>query len=226
MLHALAAPFTVIWGGSQTWFALDIGLVLCFPSWEVACGAGGAGWLVTRQAKPVFGEAGWLFSSRIWAFAASCVPFGNTSRLGLPTAPWVPRRMVAPQAGFLHLASAQELACLHNIFAPSSFQRLENKRSRRGQVTLCHHFFLSRWSRCYRAWCSPRKWWVLQDWPIQSVTIHLLLCHTPWWWEPLPVLQAQCWFLLQVSVCHPAVPFVTSFPLVIFLLVSFGDFSS
>lgn len=63
--------------------------------------------------------------------------------------------------------------------------------------TLCFH--PGRWSCGHRAWCPERNRWVLQNWPLQPVSNHLLLCNASWWWEPVPLLQAQCQLLLQVS---------------------------
>lgn len=49
------------------------------------------------------------------------------------------------------------------------------------------------WARC-----SPRDGRVLQERPLQLVSYHLLLRHTPRRRQPVQILQAQCKLLLQV----------------------------
>lgn len=63
----------------------------------------------------------------------------------------------------------------------------------------------------HRAWRPSWDGRVLQNWEIQPVSDHLLLCHTPRQWKSLPILQTQCQLLLQVTVC-PCLPLSCRLP--------------
>ena len=58
-------------------------------------------------------------------------------------------------------------------------------------------------SCCHRAWSSMPTLHLLQDWALQLVSGHEILCHSPLWWQPGSLLCSRCRLLLQVGSVWP-----------------------
>ena len=100
-----------------------MGLVVCFPSWEVAVELEGQVGVFHEPIKEQTGQTSLWRGGLAIFFQSVCaafgISFGSTNGLGLPGVPWVPSGEGGSFGQIPLLASVHEHVSLHSISAPA-----------------------------------------------------------------------------------------------------------